>query len=185
VYLQIFKCVIKYKFGLAHAVVLLSPNGDCFIVPQMHCLRVNGRKVVTSNVTELLSSYQEKIPARNVIYAHAQDFIARDKLLLAILKAFIPQPANEQQTIGFHVFWWIQCRTLTQHPQYTVEVLHYTLLSTARCFQSECSCVTPWCAILFSTNSSPVVHPPVNFPREPAPPRRDILVKCGLYNSLS
>jgi hypothetical protein len=44
---------------------------------------------------------------------------------------------------------------------------HYTLLSTAWCFQSVCSSVTPWCVILFSTNSSPLVHPPVNFPHEP------------------
>jgi hypothetical protein len=53
---------------------------------------------------EVLSAYQEKIPARNAIYAHAQDFAASDELLLAILKAFIPQPLNKQQTIGFHVF---------------------------------------------------------------------------------
>jgi hypothetical protein len=30
-------------------------------------------------------------------------------LLLAILKAFIPPPLIKQQTIGLHVFWWIQC----------------------------------------------------------------------------
>jgi hypothetical protein len=53
----------------------------------------------------VLSEYQEKIPARNAIYAHAQDFSAGDELLLAILKAFIPQPLNKQQTIGFHMFW--------------------------------------------------------------------------------
>jgi hypothetical protein len=53
---------------------------------------------------QVLSAYQEKIPARNAIYAHAQDFSAADELLLAILKAFIPQPLNKQQTIGFHVF---------------------------------------------------------------------------------
>jgi hypothetical protein len=44
---------------------------------------------------------------------------------------------------------------------------HYTLLSTAWCFQSVCSSVTSWCVILFSTNSSPLVHPPVHFPPEP------------------
>jgi hypothetical protein len=38
------------------------------------------------------------------MYAHAQDFAASDELLLAILKAFIPQPLNKQRTIGFHVF---------------------------------------------------------------------------------
>jgi hypothetical protein len=53
---------------------------------------------------QLLSAYQEKIPARNAISAHAQDFSAGDELLLAILKAFIPLPLNKQQTIGFHVF---------------------------------------------------------------------------------
>jgi hypothetical protein len=41
---------------------------------------------------------------------------------------------------------------------------HYTLLSTAWCFQSVCISVTPWCIILFSTNISPLVHPPANFP---------------------
>jgi hypothetical protein len=44
----------------------------------------------------VLSAYQEKIPARIAIYAHAQDFSAGDELLLAILKAFIPQPLNKQ-----------------------------------------------------------------------------------------
>jgi hypothetical protein len=52
----------------------------------------------------VLSAYQEKIPARNAIYAHAQDFSAGDELLLAILKTFIPPSLNKQQTIGFHVF---------------------------------------------------------------------------------
>jgi hypothetical protein len=51
----------------------------------------------------LLSTGQEKIPARNYIYAHALDFAVSDELLLAILKAFIPEPLN-RQTIGFHVF---------------------------------------------------------------------------------
>jgi hypothetical protein len=50
-----------------------------------------------------LSAYQEKIPSRNAIYVHAQDFIASDELLLAILKAFIPQQLNKQRTTGFHV----------------------------------------------------------------------------------
>jgi hypothetical protein len=52
----------------------------------------------------ILSAYQEKIPARNAMFAHAQDFSAGDELLLAILKTFIPLPLNKQQTIGFHVF---------------------------------------------------------------------------------
>jgi hypothetical protein len=51
----------------------------------------------------VLSAYREKIPARNAIYAHAQDFSASDELVLAILKAFIPQPLNKQRIIGFHV----------------------------------------------------------------------------------
>jgi hypothetical protein len=51
----------------------------------------------------VLSTYQKKIPARNAIYVHAQDFAASDELLLAILKAFIPQLLNKQQTF-FHVF---------------------------------------------------------------------------------
>jgi hypothetical protein len=53
---------------------------------------------------QLQSAYQEKLPAMNAIYAHAQDFLTSDELLLAILKAFIPQPLNKQQTIFFHVF---------------------------------------------------------------------------------
>jgi hypothetical protein len=44
------------------------------------------------------------MPARNAIYAHAQDFAAGDVLLQAILKTFIPQPLNKQQTKVFHVF---------------------------------------------------------------------------------
>jgi hypothetical protein len=61
----------------------------------------------------------------------------------------------------------IQCRILSQHSQYTVKVnsLHATL--NARCFQSVCSSVTPWCVIPFSTNSSTSVYPPVHFPPEP------------------
>jgi hypothetical protein len=50
------------------------------------------------------SADQEIIPASNAIYAHAQDFSAGDELLLAIMKAFIPQPLNKQQTKVFHVF---------------------------------------------------------------------------------
>jgi hypothetical protein len=52
----------------------------------------------------VLSVYQEKIPARNTIYAHAQDFAASDELLVAILKTCIQQPLNKQQTIGFRMF---------------------------------------------------------------------------------
>jgi hypothetical protein len=67
-------------------------------------LRIADRAPVCRWPLRLLSTYQEKIPARSAIYAHAQDFAARDELLLAILKAFIPQPLNKRQTIGFHVF---------------------------------------------------------------------------------
>jgi hypothetical protein len=62
-----------------------------------HC-----RTVTELQKAAVLSAYQDKIPAR--IYAHAQDFAASDELVLAILKAFIPQPVNEQQTKVFHVF---------------------------------------------------------------------------------
>ena len=41
---------------------------------------------------------QEKIPVRNAMDAHAQDFLANDKLLLPILKAFVPRPLNTQCT---------------------------------------------------------------------------------------
>jgi hypothetical protein len=52
---------------------------------------------------QVLSAYQEKIPPRNAVYAHTQGFSAGNKLLLAILKAFIPQPLTKQQTKVFHV----------------------------------------------------------------------------------
>jgi hypothetical protein len=41
---------------------------------------------------------------------------------------------------------------------------HYTLRSPDRIFLSVCSSVTSWCVILFSTNSSPLIHPLVHFP---------------------
>jgi hypothetical protein len=41
--------------------------------------------------------------ARNVIYAQTQDFSSGDELLLAILKAFIPETLTKQQTKVFHV----------------------------------------------------------------------------------
>jgi hypothetical protein len=64
---------------------------DCVVRLLLFCL-------ATVCFGKLLSAYQEKIPARNSIYAHAQDFAASDELLLVILKAFIPQPLNKQQT---------------------------------------------------------------------------------------
>jgi hypothetical protein len=51
----------------------------------------------SKNRSPVLSSYQEKIPSRNAIYAHAQDFAASDELLLAILKAFF-STITEQTT---------------------------------------------------------------------------------------
>jgi hypothetical protein len=57
-----------------------------------------------SATEQVLSAYQEKVPARNAIYAHAQDFAASDEWLKAILKDFIPQPLNKQRTVDFHVF---------------------------------------------------------------------------------
>jgi hypothetical protein len=69
----------------------------------------------------------------------------------------------------------------------TAPTVHSTGALTTRYSQlldvfSLCSSVTPWCVILLSTNSSPVVHPPVHIPPVPhqRPPRRDFLVKCGL-----
>jgi hypothetical protein len=52
----------------------------------------------------------KKIPATNSIYVHVQYFMSdKGELLLAKLKAFVPQQVNKQQAIGFHVF------TYTQH----------------------------------------------------------------------
>jgi hypothetical protein len=59
---------------------------------------------IIAHKEDVLSAYQEKIPARSAIYAHAQDFSAGDELLRTILKAFIPQPLNKQRTKVFHVF---------------------------------------------------------------------------------
>jgi hypothetical protein len=64
--------------------------------------------VVAVLVVEVQSTDHEKIPARNWIYAHAQDFAITDVLQLATLKAFLPQPLNKQQTAGFHVFTYIR-----------------------------------------------------------------------------
>jgi hypothetical protein len=71
---------------------------------ELQCFPETSQVLLHKNKMNLQSAYQEKIPARNAIYAHAQDFAASYELLLAILKAFIPQPVNKQQTVGFHVF---------------------------------------------------------------------------------
>jgi hypothetical protein len=52
------------------------------------------------------SEHHEKIPGRNSIYAHAQDFAMSDEFLLATLKPLISQQVNKQQTTGFHVFMY-------------------------------------------------------------------------------
>jgi hypothetical protein len=70
----------------------------------LYPLRISTEDGVLELVIHVQSAYQEKIPATNAIYAHAQDFSAGDELLLAILKAFIPQPLTKQQTKVFHVF---------------------------------------------------------------------------------
>jgi hypothetical protein len=57
-------------------------------------------------VRQVLSNDHEKIPAMNSIYAHEQDFAVSDNLLLANLKAFIPQQLTEQEIIGFQVFMY-------------------------------------------------------------------------------
>jgi hypothetical protein len=56
---------------------------------------------------KLLSTSYEINPTRNSIYAHAQDFAMSGELLLAILKAFVPE-VNKQQIIGFRVFTYIR-----------------------------------------------------------------------------
>jgi hypothetical protein len=48
----------------------------------------------------------EKMPVWNSIPMHMQDFSVGDKVLLAILKVFVPQPLNKQQTIRFYVFMY-------------------------------------------------------------------------------
>jgi hypothetical protein len=57
----------------------------------------------------LLSTSRKKIALGISTCAHAQDFAASDKLLLAILKAFVLHPLNKQQAICFRVF------TYTRH----------------------------------------------------------------------
>jgi hypothetical protein len=42
------------------------------------------------------------------VYEHVPDSVVSDKLLLAILKAFVLLPLNKHQTLGFHVFMYTQ-----------------------------------------------------------------------------
>jgi hypothetical protein len=73
----------------------------------IQCTTMNARIMYAfspNTLLQVLSAYQEKIPARNAIYAHAKDFATSDEMLLAILKAFIPLPLNKQQTKVFHMF---------------------------------------------------------------------------------
>jgi hypothetical protein len=77
----------------------------CLFLQGMHIYPEYGSSMFPWNSSNhLLSTGQEKIPAKNSIEACVQHFIMSDELLLAILKAFIPQPLNKQQTIGFHLF---------------------------------------------------------------------------------
>jgi hypothetical protein len=89
----------------------------------------------------------------------------------------------------FSVWFNVEYYLSTHSTQY--RCTHYTLLSTARCFQSVCSSVTPWCVILFSTNSSPLTSKlsPRTAPQPTTPPSpriycipsRDFLLVCGEY----
>jgi hypothetical protein len=93
-------------------------------------IQKRSQHVYSMTVWALQPAYQEKIPARNAIYTHAQDFAASDELLLAILKAFIPLPLNKQQKIGFHLFWWIQCDSMQNIT--TTPTVHSTGALTTR-----------------------------------------------------
>jgi hypothetical protein len=80
----------------------------------------------------LQSTNQEKIPTKNSIYAHAQDFSVNDELLLAIVKALVPEPLNKLlssvflclRTLDISKSHVIQSRILSQTP-----TEHTTLLS--------------------------------------------------------
>jgi hypothetical protein len=65
------------------------------------CLSSRGKGLILSDTdyfkTEV-STDHEKIPARNSTYAHAQGFAMRVELLLAILKASVPQHLNKQDS---------------------------------------------------------------------------------------
>jgi hypothetical protein len=52
-------------------------------------------KVDTGMPSWVLSTSHEKIPDRNLVYWHVQDFAMNDKLLLAILKEFVLQQVNK------------------------------------------------------------------------------------------
>jgi hypothetical protein len=60
-------------------------------------------------LTNTMSNNATRKSLVNSIYAHAQDFAMSDDLLLAILKASVPQQVNKQQAMGFDVF------TYTRH----------------------------------------------------------------------
>jgi hypothetical protein len=84
---------------------------------------------IGTGVPDVLSAYQEKIPSRNAIYAHAQDFAASDELLLAILKAFFPQLLNKQKSFMCSDEFNVEHYLNTHSTRY--RCTHYTLLSTA------------------------------------------------------
>jgi hypothetical protein len=52
-----------------------DPEGFC----QQRRKKWNNSTEERINIGNILSTYQEKIPARNAIYAHAQDFSAGDE----------------------------------------------------------------------------------------------------------
>jgi hypothetical protein len=54
-------------------------------------------------LTNTMSNNATRKSPVNSIYAHAQDFALSDDLLLAILKASVPQ-VNKQHAMGFDVF---------------------------------------------------------------------------------
>jgi hypothetical protein len=65
------------------------------------------------------------------------------------------QVFNNSRKSTFTVRYMLNCTLIFDVLQYDV---NQTLVS-----------VTPWCVTLFSTNSSPLVHPPVKLSPRPAP----------------
>jgi hypothetical protein len=115
------------------------------------------------------SACQQKIPARNVICAHVQDcgewwVAASDPESIYYTTTELPTDKRFSCVLMNSVWFNVEHYHNTHSTEY--RCTHYTLLLTARCFQSVCSSVTPWCVILLSTNSSPLVHPTVHFPPE-------------------
>jgi hypothetical protein len=73
--------------------------------PSQDYVRTGPKQATTPTLeTAYKYTYCLHFTRKNAIYAHAQDVAASDELLLAILKTFITQSLNKQQTIGFRVF---------------------------------------------------------------------------------